>query len=82
MMAEVEEIKGMKKTLEDGYHPNIPPHMAQQHKLRACEVCGAFLSMSDDDRRLANHFGGKLHVGFVTIRDKINQLDVSVVKSI
>ena len=28
-------------------------------KLRVCEVCGAFLSISDNDRRLADHFGGE-----------------------
>ena len=76
MMAEIEEIKGKKKALEDEYHAAIPRHAAQQQKLRACEVCGAFLSMYDNDRRLADHFGGKLHIGFVTIREKIKQLEV------
>ena len=78
MMAEIEEIKGKKKALEDEYHAAIPRHAAQQQKLRACEVCGAFLSMYDNDRRLADHFGGKLHIGFVTIREKIKQLEVCV----
>ncbi|TDH65132.1 hypothetical protein CCR75_007151 [Bremia lactucae] len=32
-------------------------------KLRVCDVCGAFLSIFDSERRLADHFGGKLHVG-------------------
>ena len=27
---------------------------------------------------LADHFGGKLHIGFVTIREKIAQLEVIV----
>ena len=40
------------------------------------QVCGAFLSMYDNDRRLADHFGGKLHIGFVTIREKIKLLEV------
>ena len=78
MMAEIEEIKGKKKALEDEYHAAIPRHAAQQQKLRACEVCGAFLSMYDNDRRLADHFGGKLHIGFVTIREKIKQLEVGL----
>ena len=76
MMAEVEEIKAQKKTLEDEYHSSIPRHAVQQQKLRACEVCGAFLSMYDNDRRLADHFGGKLHIGFVTIREKMKALEV------
>ena len=42
------------------------------------QVCGAFLSMYDNDRRLADHFGGKLHIGFVTIREKIKLLEVHV----
>lgn len=78
MMAEIEEIKGKKKALEDEYHAAIPRHAAQQQKLRACEVCGAFLSMYDNDRRLADHFGGKLHIGFVTIREKIKQLEETI----
>jgi hypothetical protein len=28
-------------------------------KLRVCDVCGAYLSVLDSDRRLAEHFGGK-----------------------
>ena len=32
--------------------------------------------MYDNDRRLADHFGGKLHIGFVTIREKIKLLEV------
>lgn len=78
LMAEVETIKEKKKVLEDEYHALIPRHAVQQQKLRACEVCGAFLSMYDNDRRLADHFGGKLHIGFVTIREKMKLLEVSV----
>lgn len=76
LMVEVEEIKNQKKGLEEEYHGSIPRHAVQQQKLRACEVCGAFLSMYDNDRRLADHFGGKLHIGFVTIREKMKQLEV------
>ena len=77
LMTEVDAIKMEKKMLEDDYHNSIPRHAVQQQKLRACEVCGAFLSMYDNDRRLADHFGGKLHIGFVTIREKMTQLEVS-----
>ena len=76
VMKDLEEVKAKKKRAEDEYHAMIPRHAAQQQKLRACEVCGAFLSMYDNDRRLADHVGGKLHIGFVTIRDKITQLEV------
>lgn len=51
VLKEVEEIKEHKKVLEDQYHNSLPRHAQQQQKLRACEVCGAFLSMYDNDRR-------------------------------
>ncbi|KAF3539938.1 hypothetical protein F2Q69_00018954, partial [Brassica cretica] len=43
-------------------------------KLRLCDICGAFLSIYDNDRRLADHFGGKLHLGYMLIRDKLAEL--------
>ncbi|KAL7148448.1 hypothetical protein ABFS83_06G179200 [Erythranthe nasuta] len=43
-------------------------------KLRVCDICGAFLSVYDSDRRLADHFGGKLHLGYMLIREKLADL--------
>ncbi|KAK4403794.1 putative RNA-binding protein Luc7-like 1 [Sesamum angolense] len=43
-------------------------------KLRVCDICGAFLSVYDSDRRLADHFGGKLHLGYMQIREKLAEL--------
>ncbi|KAL1411380.1 splicing factor [Vanrija albida] len=37
-------------------------------KLRVCEICGAMLSVLDSDKRLADHFGGKMHLGFHELR--------------
>nr|ABF99838.1 RNA-binding protein Luc7-like 2, putative, expressed [Oryza sativa Japonica Group] len=45
-------------------------------KLRLCDICGAFLSVYDNDRRLADHFGGKLHLGYMLIREKLKELQV------
>lgn len=39
-----------------------------QQKLQVCEVCGAYLSRLDSDRRLADHFIGKIHLGYVQMR--------------
>ncbi|ODQ67587.1 LUC7-domain-containing protein [Nadsonia fulvescens var. elongata DSM 6958] len=38
-------------------------------KLQVCETCGAYLSRLDNDRRLADHFLGKLHVGYRIMRE-------------
>jgi len=37
-------------------------------KLQVCDVCGAFLSRLDNDRRLADHFFGKMHLGYAQMR--------------
>jgi len=46
----------------------------QQQKLRICDICGAYLSVFDSDRRLADHFGGKLHIGYLAIREKLREI--------
>jgi len=48
-----------------------------QQKLRVCDVCSAYLSLYDSDRRLADHFGGKLHIGFHLIREKLTEVQRS-----
>lgn len=37
-------------------------------KLQVCDVCGAYLSRLDNDRRLADHFFGKMHIGYAQMR--------------
>jgi len=50
-----------------------------KQKLRVCDVCSAYLGIHDNDRRLADHFGGKLHIGFIKIREKLSELEVRLV---
>lgn len=47
---------------------------SSQQKLQVCEGCGAYLSRLDSDRRLADHFVGKIHLGFVLMRKAYNDL--------
>lgn len=63
--------------LQDVYRNSMPASSFQQQKLRVCEVCSAYLGLHDNDRRLADHFGGKLHLGFIEIREKLEKLRVS-----
>lgn len=37
-------------------------------KLQVCVLCGAYLSRLDNDRRLADHFMGKMHMGYRIMR--------------
>ncbi|GAB7349299.1 hypothetical protein MBLNU459_g8440t3 [Dothideomycetes sp. NU459] len=43
-------------------------------KLQVCDVCGAYLSRLDNDRRLADHFFGKMHLGYAQMRKTYAQL--------
>lgn len=52
-------------------------HSSQQ-ELRACDICGALLNISDSAPRLADHFIGKMHVGYKTIRETLESLEESV----
>ncbi|GIY51669.1 putative RNA-binding protein Luc7-like 1 [Caerostris extrusa] len=71
---EVEELRKQKAVAEQEYRNSMPASSYQQQKLRVCEVCSAYLGIHDNDRRLADHFGGKLHLGFIAIRDKLKEL--------
>ncbi|XP_035219690.1 putative RNA-binding protein Luc7-like 2 [Stegodyphus dumicola] len=77
-MEEVEEFRKQKALAEQEYRNSMPASSYQQQKLRVCEVCSAYLGIHDNDRRLADHFGGKLHLGFITIREKLEELKAVV----
>jgi len=78
LMEEVEDIRKVKAEAEQDYRNSMPASSYQQQKLRVCEVCSAYLGIHDNDRRLADHFGGKLHLGFIQIREKLEELRKSV----
>ena len=73
-MEEVEQTRKKKADAEQEYRNSMPASSYQQQKLRVCEVCSAYLGIHDNDRRLADHFGGKLHLGFIKIREKLDKL--------
>lgn len=74
VMDEVENTRIRKREAEEIYRSSMPASSFQQQKLRVCEVCSAYLGLHDNDRRLADHFGGKLHLGFIEIREKLDEL--------
>ncbi|KAK2087947.1 putative RNA-binding protein Luc7-like 1 [Saguinus oedipus] len=78
ILMEVEKVRGKKKEAEEEYRNSMPASSFQQQKLRVCEVYSAYLGLHDNDHRLADHFGGKLHLGFIQIREKLDQLRKTV----
>lgn len=70
-MAEVEKFKKQKadlETLADNTFIN------KDRNMKVCEVCGALQSALDTDKRLTMHLEGKLHTGYLKIRNKVAEL--------
>ena len=42
--------------------------------MKVCEVCGALQSVADTDSRLQMHLEGKMHQGYLKIREKLQEL--------
>lgn len=71
-MEEVYELTRKKLEAEEKYRNSMPVSSYQQQKLR---VCSAYLGIHVHDRRLAYHFGGILHQGFIKIREIYPELE-------
>lgn len=78
ILDQIDKLKEEKSVAEETYRNSMPASTYQQQKLRVCEVCSAYLGLHDNDCRLADHFGGKLHLGFMSLRDECSRLEKSV----
>ncbi|CDR98777.1 related to LUC7-essential protein associated with the U1 snRNP complex [Sporisorium scitamineum] len=75
-LAKADALKEEKAQKEKELHNAQENSGASGHqKLRVCDVCGAYLSILDSDRRLADHFGGKMHLGYLRLREMIGKFD-------
>ncbi|KAJ3331006.1 splicing factor [Blyttiomyces sp. JEL0837] len=75
ILRQVEELQKTKMEKERDLKVMAAADANSQHqKLRVCGICSAYLSIFDSDRRLADHFQGKMHLGFKQIRDKLEEL--------
>ncbi|RKP29538.1 LUC7-domain-containing protein [Metschnikowia bicuspidata] len=61
-------LKERERTAEQAHALAENVGQSSQQKLQVCEVCGAYLSRLDSDRRLADHFIGKIHLGYAQMR--------------
>ncbi|KAM0723911.1 hypothetical protein Q7P37_000901 [Cladosporium fusiforme] len=67
-----EELERDLKEISDNGGPS------GHQKLQVCETCGAYLSRLDNDRRLADHFFGKMHLGYANMRKECDRLKVEL----
>ncbi|BGO97722.1 Protein LUC7 [Rhodotorula toruloides] len=73
-LAKAEALKAEKQEKERELQQLTDTAGASGHqKLRVCDICGAYLSILDSDRRLADHFGGKMHLGYHQLRLLIDE---------
>ncbi|TIA85905.1 hypothetical protein E3P99_03853 [Wallemia hederae] len=75
-LQKVEALKEEKANKEQELTELTETSGASGHqKLRVCDICGAYLSILDSDRRLADHFGGKMHLGYFELRRIISEFN-------
>ncbi|BGP53737.1 splicing factor [Rhodotorula sphaerocarpa] len=73
-LTKAEALKSEKLEKERELQQLIETAGASGHqKLRVCDICGAYLSVLDSDRRLADHFGGKMHLGYHQLRELMDE---------
>ncbi|KNE57384.1 hypothetical protein AMAG_03106 [Allomyces macrogynus ATCC 38327] len=74
LMAQIDEIKRAKHEKENELRTMTVHDISNNQRMRVCEVCGAFLAATDEDKRIADHFVGKMHVGYQKIRTTLASL--------
>lgn len=75
LIHEAEKIKRDRNQADIEYKNVSKPASSHQHQnLRVCDICSAYLGINDNDARLSDHYGGKLHLGFITVREKLDDL--------
>ncbi len=80
LLAEAETLRATKvaaqrRLLSTDTKPTGGAIVGNFHLLRVCRVCGAMLSVKDSDERLAEHFGGRMHLGVVKVRERLLELE-------
>eukprot|EP00743_Colponemidia_sp_Colp-15_P003817 GILK01004117.1.p1 GENE.GILK01004117.1~~GILK01004117.1.p1 ORF type:complete len:334 (-),score=53.76 GILK01004117.1:102-1058(-) len=71
MMNQVEKLKASR---DDMMRTGESMLLEKEKKMKVCEVCGAMQSSTDTERRTVSHLEGKQHLGFLQVREKVEQL--------
>ncbi|KHJ92279.1 hypothetical protein OESDEN_07838 [Oesophagostomum dentatum] len=74
----VEDLRARKAELESQTDFRLAGPGSNAARLRVCEDCGAQLNIMDHESRIADHFGGKMHLGMVECREKYAEMKVSL----
>jgi hypothetical protein len=50
-------------------------NVSGQQKLQVCKICGAYMMKVDTDKRLVDHYMGKIHLAYVELRNSLEELE-------
>ena len=70
----LKEIEKLKEQKDELLSMNEHPLMYKEKQMKVCEVCGAMQSAQDNEKRLQTHIEGKLHSGYLKIRQELDIL--------
>lgn len=71
----MEEADKTRRDLEQLRNATENPFLFGKEKnMKVCEVCGALQAESDADKKLSMHLEGKLHTGYLQVRNKLKEL--------
>lgn len=72
---QLESMATARRRLADEYTTMVESiNQSARQKLQVCTTCGGYLSTIDEDRRLVDHFVGKIHLSYVEIRNIANDI--------
>ncbi|VDL76740.1 unnamed protein product [Nippostrongylus brasiliensis] len=74
----VEDLRARKAELENQTEFRLAGPGSNAARLRVCEDCGAQLNIMDHESRIADHFGGKMHLGMVECREKYAEMKQTI----
>ncbi|XGW10038.1 hypothetical protein V3C99_011927 [Haemonchus contortus] len=74
----VEDLRARKAELESQTDFRLAGPGSNAARLRVCEDCGAQLNIMDHESRIADHFGGKMHLGMVECRERYAEMKKTI----
>ncbi|XP_024535839.1 luc7-like protein 3 [Selaginella moellendorffii] len=73
-MEKVEILNREKELIMRAIMPEYGTILEKEKRMQVCEICGAMQASTDTEKRLASHLEGRQHVGYLKIRNTLEEL--------
>lgn len=70
------EVEG--RNLMERFHHLEDVANSLNKPMKVCQICGCFMLVNDAQSRIDDHFSGKLHIAYATIRDILEALPKTI----